>query len=308
MLLIGLAVGVDYSMFYLKREREERAAGRSERAAIEAAAATSGRSVLISGLTVMVAMAGMFLTGDATFASFGIATIIVVAIAMLGSLTVLPALLSRLGDKVDRLRVPLVGRLRRDDGEGRIWGAIVDRVLRRPVLSVVLAGGLLVALALPALQLRMVQPGPDTFPQSPPGRADLQPDAAGLPRHGAAGQRGRQGAERERTRRCRPRSSGSSSGRSRAAACTSRSPSTSTRPARSRTSPSRSTATGTDAASNAALVRPARRDRARRRSGALPDAEAGVTGLDRPVEGRLGRDDVEAAARRRRSCSCSRSR
>jgi uncharacterized membrane protein YdfJ with MMPL/SSD domain len=92
----------------------------------------------------------------------------VVAIAMLGSLTVLPALLSRLGDKVDRVRVPLVGRLRRDDGEGRIWGAIVDRVLRRPVLSVILAGGLLVALALPALQLRMVQPGPDTFPKSLP--------------------------------------------------------------------------------------------------------------------------------------------
>ena len=165
-LLIGLAVGVDYSMFYLKREREERAAGRSERAALEAAAATSGRSVLISGLTVMVAMAGMFLTGDSTFASFAVATIAVVAIAMLGSLTVLPALLSRLGDKVDRLHVPFVGRLRRDDGEGRIWGAIIDRVLRRPVVSAVLAGGLLVALALPALQLRMVKPGPDTFPQS----------------------------------------------------------------------------------------------------------------------------------------------
>ena len=167
-LLIGLAVGVDYSMFYLKREREERAAGRSERAAIEAAAATSGRSVLISGLTVMVAMAGLFLTGDATFASFGLATVMVVAIAMLGSLTVLPALLSRLGDKVDRLRVPFVGRLRRDDGDGRVWGAIVDRVLRRPVLSVVVAGGLLVALAAPALQLKMVAPGPDTFPQSLP--------------------------------------------------------------------------------------------------------------------------------------------
>jgi uncharacterized membrane protein YdfJ with MMPL/SSD domain len=167
-LLIGLAVGVDYSMFYLRREREERAAGRSERAALEAAAATSGRSVLISGLTVMTAMAGMFLTGDKTFASFGVATILVVAIAMLGSLTVLPALLSRLGDKVDRLHVPLVGRLRRDDGEGRIWGAIVAAVLRRPIVSAVLAGGLLVALAIPALQLRMVQPGPDTFPQSLP--------------------------------------------------------------------------------------------------------------------------------------------
>ena len=123
-LLIGLAVGVDYSMFYLRREREERAAGRSERAAIEAAAATSGRSVLISGLTVMTAMAGMFLTGDQIFASFGVATILVVAIAMLGSLTVLPALLSRLGDGVDRGRVPLVSRLRRDDGDGRIWGAV----------------------------------------------------------------------------------------------------------------------------------------------------------------------------------------
>ena len=165
-LLIGLAVGVDYSMFYLRREREERAAGRSERAAIEAAAATSGRSVLISGLTVMTAMAGMFLTGDQIFASFGVATILVVAIAMLGSLTVLPALLSRLGDGVGRGRVPFVSRLRRDDGEGRIWGAIIDRVLRRPLLSAVLAGGFLLVLAVPAIQLKMAQAGPDTFPKS----------------------------------------------------------------------------------------------------------------------------------------------
>jgi RND superfamily putative drug exporter len=166
-LLIGLAVGVDYSMFYLRREREERAAGRTERAALEAAAATSGRSVLISGLTVMVAMAGLFLTGDATFASFGYATMIVVAVAVLGSLTVLPALLSKLGDRVDRLHVPLVGRLRRDDGKGRIWGAIVDRVLRRPLLSTVVAGGLLLALAAPALQLRIATPGPEAaFPKS----------------------------------------------------------------------------------------------------------------------------------------------
>ena len=167
-LLIGLAVGVDYSLFYLKREREERAAGRSERAALEAAAATSGRSVLVSGLTVMTAMAGMFLTGDPVFESFAIATIAVVAIAMIGSLTVLPALLSRLGDRVEKGRVPFVGRLRRADGESRIWGAIVNGVLRRPLLSAVLAGGLLVALAIPALQMRMVKPGPDTFPQSLP--------------------------------------------------------------------------------------------------------------------------------------------
>src|SRR6266545_4533295 len=139
-LLIGLAVGVDYTMFYLKREREERAAGRSEEAALEAAAATSGRSVLVSGSTVLVAMAGMFFTADATFASFGVATMTVVAVAMLGSLTVLPALLSKFGDKV-------------------------DRVLRRPLLSAVLAGGLLVAIAVPAFQLQTAQPSIDTFPQ-----------------------------------------------------------------------------------------------------------------------------------------------
>jgi RND superfamily putative drug exporter len=152
-------------MFYLKREREERAAGRSEGAALEAAAATSGHSVLVSGVTVIVAMSGMLLTRDATFASFGIATMMVVGVAMLGSLTVLPAVLSKLGDRVDRGRVPFVGRLRRTDGEGRVWGAILGRVLRRPVVSVVLAGGLLLALAAPALQMTTVQPGIDTFPQ-----------------------------------------------------------------------------------------------------------------------------------------------
>ena len=144
-LLIGLAVGVDYTMFYLKREREERAKGRSAEEALEVAAATSGRSVLISGCTVLVAMAGMVFTGDADYASFGVATMTVVAVAMLGSLTVLPALLSKLGDNVDRLRVPFVHRLRRDDGDGRFWGAIIDRVLRRPALSAGLAAGVLVA-------------------------------------------------------------------------------------------------------------------------------------------------------------------
>jgi len=165
-LLIGLAVGVDYTMFYLKREREERAKGLSEEGALEAAAATSGRSVLISGSTVIVAMAGMFLTGDSDFASFGAATITVVAVAMLGSLTVLPALLSKLGDNVDRVRVPFVHRLRRDDGEGRFWGAIIDRVLRRPALSAALAAGVLVALALPAIQLHTANASIDTYPQN----------------------------------------------------------------------------------------------------------------------------------------------
>jgi uncharacterized membrane protein YdfJ with MMPL/SSD domain len=164
-LLIGLAVGVDYTMFYLKREREERAAGRSKEAALEAAAATSGRSVLVSGSTVLVAMAGMFFTADATFASFGLATMTVVAVAMLGSLTVLPALLSKLGDKVDRGRLSFIHGRRRNGGEGRLWGAIIDRVLRRPLVSAVLAGGLLVAIAVPALQLQTAQPSIDTYPQ-----------------------------------------------------------------------------------------------------------------------------------------------
>ncbi len=165
-LLIGLAVGVDYSMFYLRRERQERAAGRSREAALAAAAATSGRSVLISGVTVMTAMAGMFLTGDQTFASLAFATILVVAVAVLGSLTVLPAVLSRLGDKVERLRVPLVGARRRGAGQGGIWGAIVDRVLRRPALSAAIAAGLLLGLAAPALQLHLAPTGIESFPQS----------------------------------------------------------------------------------------------------------------------------------------------
>ena len=165
-LLIGLAVGVDYSLFYLKREREERAAGRSERAALEAAAATSGRSVLISGLTVMVAMAGMLFTGDKTFMGFGVATMIVVAIAVLGSLTVLPATLAALGDKVDRLRVPFLHKRSRSESSGRVWSAILDRVLRRPLVSIALAGGLLLALAAPALHMHIAEPGIKTFPQN----------------------------------------------------------------------------------------------------------------------------------------------
>ena len=160
-LLIGLAVGIDYSLFYLRREREERAAGRSEHAALEAAAATSGRAVLVSGITVLIAMAGMFLSGDKTFMSFSIGTMMVVAVAMIGSLTVLPALLGRLGDKVEKGRVPFLHRLRRKDGESRFWGAILDRVLRRPVLSAVAAGAVLIALTVPAFSLNTATTGLD---------------------------------------------------------------------------------------------------------------------------------------------------
>ncbi|MEY2535088.1 MAG: hypothetical protein QOF29_2998, partial [bacterium] len=163
-LLIGLAVGVDYSLFYLKREREERAAGRSEEAALEAAAATSGRAVLISGATVMLAMAGMFISGDKTFISFGMGTILVVAVAVFASLTVLPAMLSWLGDRVEKGRVPMIGRKGGGARESRFWSALTGAVMRRPGISMLLAGGLLVALAIPALGMKSVTSDVEELP------------------------------------------------------------------------------------------------------------------------------------------------
>ena len=169
-LLVGLAVGVDYSLFYLRRARAERRAGHSNEAALEIAAATSGRAVLISGLTVMIAMAGMFLTANATFISFAIGTIAVVAVAVIGSLTVLPAVISKLGDGVEKGRVPFIGRRRQrtGNGESRIWSAILDRVLRRPLVSAIAAGGLLVALAIPAFHMDTKNAGADGLPQDLP--------------------------------------------------------------------------------------------------------------------------------------------
>jgi uncharacterized membrane protein YdfJ with MMPL/SSD domain len=167
-LLIGLAVGVDYALFYLKREREERTAGRGHRAALEAAAATSGRSVLISGLTVMAAMAGLFFSGDRTFRSFGVGTIMVVAIAMLGSLTVLPALLSKLGDRVEKGRVPFIGRLRRPSGENRVWSKVLTPALRHPVIAAAASAAVLLAMAVPVLHLHTAQSGIDGLPRNAP--------------------------------------------------------------------------------------------------------------------------------------------
>jgi len=154
MLLIGLAVGVDYCMFYLRREREERAKGRDPETALRIAAATSGRSVLISGITVMVAMAGMLLSGLAEFESMASATILVVLTAVLGSLTVLPAMLSMLGDRVDAGKIPGLAKMRRPTEGSRAWGAILNVVLNRPRAAAVLSGGLLIALAIPALGMK----------------------------------------------------------------------------------------------------------------------------------------------------------
>jgi uncharacterized membrane protein YdfJ with MMPL/SSD domain len=167
-LLIGLAVGVDYSLFYLKREREERAAGKSAHAALEAAAATSGRSVLISGFTVMIAMAGMMFSGDKSYLGFGIATMMVVGIAMLGSLTVLPALLSKLGDRVDKGKIPFVHRLRRPSGDNRFWKKILTPAMRRPGIAAAISGGALLVIALPALHMHTAQSGLDALPNSAP--------------------------------------------------------------------------------------------------------------------------------------------
>jgi uncharacterized membrane protein YdfJ with MMPL/SSD domain len=180
MLLIGLAVGVDYSLFYLKREREERALGKGPEAALGAAAATSGRSVLISGLTVIVAMAGMFLAGNPTFVGIGLGTIIVVATAMIGSLTVLPAILSRLGDKVEAGRIPGLGHSR-SGRESRLWAPLLERVLRRPILAAVLAGGILVALAMPSLRLHTADPGTGDLPQGLPAVQTLNRIDAAFP-------------------------------------------------------------------------------------------------------------------------------
>ena len=167
-LLVGLAVGVDYSMFYIRRERDERAAGRGKEAALDLAAATSGRAVLISGITVMVAMSGMYLTGNVTFQSFATGTILVVAVAVLGSLTVLPALLSKLGDNVNKGRVPFINRLHKPGAESGFWAAIVGRVLRHPWISVIAAGGLLVVLAIPALHLHTANSGVQGLPRDLP--------------------------------------------------------------------------------------------------------------------------------------------
>jgi uncharacterized membrane protein YdfJ with MMPL/SSD domain len=170
-LLIGLAVGVDYAMFYLRRMMEEQDKGRSSADALDVAAATSGRAVLISGFTVIAAMAGMFFSGNAIFSSFGIGTIIVVAVAMIGSLTFLPAMLSYLGQKgwLEKGRLPFIAKRRHNNkGESRVWSAILNRVLARPLVSVVLAGGLLVALSIPALGMQFKEPGTEGLSRSQP--------------------------------------------------------------------------------------------------------------------------------------------
>ena len=160
-LLVGMAVGVDYSLFFLRRRREERASGADSRQAIASAARTSGRAIVVSGLTVMTALAGLFLTGYALFSGMAIGAIIVVAIAVAGSLTVLPALLSWLGDRVDEGRIPFIGRRRTNPGPSKAWAAVVRKVVRRPLLWGGADTVVMLAIAAPALSIRLAYPAID---------------------------------------------------------------------------------------------------------------------------------------------------
>ncbi|TML91121.1 MAG: MMPL family transporter [Actinobacteria bacterium] len=181
-LLMGMAVGVDYSLFYLKREREERTAGHEAHEGLFRAAATSGQAVLISGFTVLIAMAGLLFAGTKIFTSIGIGAMLVVFTSLVGSLTVLPALLGKLGDRyIERglrqvlaatvlrfLRLfraeprwlvwlretpTLLQRLKGDRQESRLWGFVITRSMRRPALAVAVSTVLLVVLALPVLRI-----------------------------------------------------------------------------------------------------------------------------------------------------------
>jgi putative drug exporter of the RND superfamily len=157
-LILGMAVGVDYSLFYLRREREERAAGRSSADALRVAAATSGRAIVVSGLTVMISLAGLFLSGIELFTGMAFGTITVVGVAVVGSLTVLPAMLSLLGDWADRGKVPFFGRRRTAARPSRLWAALVQRVVRHPLVWGGAAALALLVLTIPALGMRLGNP------------------------------------------------------------------------------------------------------------------------------------------------------
>jgi putative drug exporter of the RND superfamily len=168
-LLIGMAVGVDYSLFYVRRDREERAKGASHLDAVEIAAATSGHAIVVSGIAVTVAMAGMFVVNDIVFSSIAVGAILVVLAAMIGSITVLPALLAKLGRWVDKPKIPFLWRLSMRNNENpRFWGAILKPSLRAPKTTLIISGGVLAALAVPAFSMTLNSPGESDLPRSIP--------------------------------------------------------------------------------------------------------------------------------------------
>jgi uncharacterized membrane protein YdfJ with MMPL/SSD domain len=167
---MGLALGIDYSLFVVSRFREERSGGRDKLDAIAAAGGTASRAVLFSGIAFVIAMLGLLIIPNTIFRSLAAGAILVGITSVLAALTLLPAVLSLLGDRVNSLRIPLVGRgaERGTGAEGRFWGAIVGAVMRRPVVSLVLSVGALLALALPVLAFQTGEAGirtmPDRFP------------------------------------------------------------------------------------------------------------------------------------------------
>ena len=167
---MGLALGIDYSLFIVSRYREERAKGRTEEAAIRMAGATASRAVLFSGSTFVVALCGMLIVPTSIMRSLAAGAIIVGVVSVAAALTLLPALLMLLGDRVNAVRVPYLGRNlgRGAADESRFWRRTVEAVLRRPALSLGLAGGAMLALALPVLGLHIGQSGVTTLPSSLP--------------------------------------------------------------------------------------------------------------------------------------------
>jgi putative drug exporter of the RND superfamily len=163
---MGLALGIDYSLFVVSRYREERAQGRDELAAIEASGATASRAVLFSGSVFVVAMFGMLLVPNSIMRSLAVGAILVGIVSVVAALTLLPAVLGLLGDRVNALRIPIIGRgaLQASNPEGRVWGAIVRRVLRRPGLSLALSTAVLLALALPVFRLDTGTSGVSALP------------------------------------------------------------------------------------------------------------------------------------------------
>jgi uncharacterized membrane protein YdfJ with MMPL/SSD domain len=173
-LMIGMAVGVDYALFYVIRSREERHRGAPSHEALERTARTSGRTVLVSGTTVAIAMAGMYIIGSDIFNGVASGTIAVIGCAVAGSVTVLPGVLELLGARIDRGRIPFLPHLRTEPGEARFWPALVGGVLRRPVVWCALSAGVLVALAVPAFWLQVSKPGNETLAsQNEPALATL---------------------------------------------------------------------------------------------------------------------------------------
>lgn len=168
-LLIGVAVGVDYSLFYLRRHREERALGRSVDDSLKVTAHTSGHVVLVSGLTVMLCLIGLLFTGLGVFRGLTIGTVLIVGLAMIGSVTVLPALLAMLGRKVDSGRIPFLGRGRTAARESKAWARIAHAVVRRPAVLGGAATALLVLLTVPAFGMHLQDPAQvESLPRSVP--------------------------------------------------------------------------------------------------------------------------------------------